>query len=241
MSSAAASIRSGPPRPIVLALAPPVAGASAEADIPCLGMLGGSPLIERLLTTLRGPGLPPALVVAAPEPARQLRSALPGLEVVSAVGGRPGALRAALDATDEPLLLVHDFERALTPESTVTEVLAGLDEQADAVVPVIPMTDSVKAAPAGRSGGLRNIDRSTLAGVQSPRLLRRTVLERALRDAPQAPDEVLGALEIGARVRTVPGSHSGFAVVDRLSLWQAQISLGLARDTSHRYGLARRS
>src|SRR5690625_5674511 len=78
------------------------------------------------------------------------------------------------------------------------------------------MTDSVKAGPAGRSGGLRNIDRSTLAGVQSPRLLRRTVLERALRDAPQAPDEVLGALEIGARVRTVPGSHSGFAVVDRL-------------------------
>ena len=71
--------------------------------------------------------------------------------------------------------------------------------------------------------------------------LLRTVLERALADAPQAPDEVLGALEVGARVRTVHGSHSGFAVVDRLSLWQAQISLGLARDTSHRHGLARRS
>src|SRR5690625_3933025 len=81
--------------------------------------LGGSPLIERLLTTLRGPGLPPALVVAAPEPARQLRSALPGLEVVSAVGGRPGALRAALDATDEPVLLVHDAERALDRKSVV--------------------------------------------------------------------------------------------------------------------------
>src|SRR5699024_8872628 len=108
------SMRSSPPDPVpnrvlsrrVDPFRPP------EADIPCLGMLGGSPLIERLLTTLRGPGLPPALVVAAPEPARQLRSALPGLEVVSAVGGRPGALRAALDATDEPLLLVHDAERA---------------------------------------------------------------------------------------------------------------------------------
>src|SRR5699024_10682809 len=102
-------------------------------------------------------------------------------------------------------------------------------------------TDSGKAAPAGRPRGLRNIDRSTLAGVQRPGLLRRTVLERGLRDAPQARDGVLGALEIGARVRTAAGWHSGFAVVDRLSLWQAQISLGLARDTSHRYGLARRS
>lgn len=52
-------------------------------------------------------------------------------------------------------------------------------------------------------------------------------------------DEIRAALEHGARVRTVHGSHAGFAVLDRLSLWQAQISLGLARDTSHRHGLAR--
>ena len=51
-------------------------------------------------------------------------------------------------------------------------------------------------------------------------------------------DEVREALARGARVRTVHGSHAGFAVLDRLSLWQAQISLGLARDTSHRHGLA---
>lgn len=241
MSSAAPPSHPLHLRPIVLALAPPVAGASPEARIPCLGMLGGQRLIERLLSTLHGLDLPPALVVAAPEPAEQLRAALPGLEVLAATGGRRGALRAALSVTDAPLLLVHDAERAMTPQATVAEVLAGLDEQAGAVVPVISMTDSVKAAHPEGPGGLRNIDRSTLAGVQSPRLLRRSVLERALVQAPRAPDEILGALEIGARVRTVHGSHSGFAVVDRLSLWQAQISLGLARDTSHRYGLARRS
>lgn len=237
MSSAAASAAPGRPRPIVLALAPPVPGVSSHERFPSLGMLGGSRLIERLLTTLRSVGLPPALVVAAPEAAGQLRRVLPSeVGVLGVEGDRRTALAAAAEATQDQLLLIHDAERALTPAATVHEVLSACDEHTDAVVPVIPMTDSVKSA---HPEGLRNIDRSTLTGVQSPRLLRRTVLTRGLDEAPQAPDEVLAALEIGARVRTVHGSHAGFAVVDRLSLWQAQISLGLARDTSHRHGLIR--
>lgn len=237
MSSAAASAPPHRPQPIVLALAPPAPGVSHQERFPSLGMLGGSRLIERLLTTLRGAGLPPALVVAAPEAARQLRELLPSeVGVLEVEGDRRAALAAALEATEGELLLIHDAERALTPPSIVAEVLGAWDRHSDAVVPVIPMTDSVKSA---RPEGLRNIDRSTLTGVQSPRLLRRTMLARALRDAPQAPDEVLASLEIGARVQTVHGSHAGFAVVDRLSLWQAQISLGLARDTSHRHGLLR--
>src|SRR5699024_4130207 len=116
-------------------------------------------------------------------------------------------------------------------------------EDDDAVVPVVAMTDSVKEV---RAEGLRNIDRASLAGLQSPRLMRRGVLESALDDDGRPADaggfdEIRAALDRGARVRTVHGSHSGFAVLDRLSLWQAQISLGLARATSHRQGLTRRS
>jgi 2-C-methyl-D-erythritol 4-phosphate cytidylyltransferase len=153
-----------------------------------------------------------------------------------------------LAATTEDRLLLHDAERALTPPSVVAEVLAGLADGIDAVVPVVGVTDSVKEV---HPEGLRNIDRSTLVALQSPRLLRREVLERCVSapspaDAPRAErpgrfDEVLTALGAGARVATVHGSHSGFAVLDRLSLWQAQISLGLARDTSHRQGFARRA
>lgn len=243
-------------RPVVLALAPAAPGISRGTATPSLELLGGSRLIQRLLGTLQAVGLPAPLVVAAPEAVAQLRRVLgPRVRVLSSPADRRSALTGALAECDEELLLVHDAERALTPASVIAEVLAALRDDVDAVVPVIALTDSVKEV---RPDGLRNIDRNTLAGLQSPRLMRRSLLD-ALLAAPVSAaslplphssaerpergpqfDEMLAALESGARVRTVHGSHSGFAMLDRLSLWQAQISLGLARDTSHRHGLAQR-
>jgi len=247
-----APIRSAAVRPVVLALAPPAAGLSPGLSTPCLERLGGSRLVDRLLSTLQGAGLPTPLVVTSQAAAPQLREALgPAVPVRAVAGDRRAALRAALDGTEEELLLLHDAERALTPLDVVLGVLAGMPDDTEAVVPVVAMTDSVKEV---RPEGLRNIDRTTLTGLQSPRLLRRELLESVLGEdlatAERAEaaggdfggfDEIRAALEHGARVRAVHGSHAGFAVLDRLSLWQAQISLGLARDTSHRHGLARRS
>lgn len=234
-------------QPVVLALAPPAPGLSRGASVPSLERLGGSLLIDRLLSTLHGAGLPAPLVLAGTSAHPALRRALPrSVQVLEAPGGRREALRTALDHTGAELLLLHDAERALTPGEVVREVLGALHEEDDAVVPVIAMTDSVKEV---RADGLRNIDRTTLSGLQSPRLVRRTLLEEVLATEGSGEDladiggfdEIRSALERGAQVRTVHGSHAGFAVQDRLSLWQAQISLGLARDTSHRHGLARRS
>ena len=234
----------GSVRPLVLALAPPAPGIAHDAETPSLELLGGSRLIERLLGTLRALDLPAPVVVARSAAADRLRTVLgPHVQVLAVDGDRREALRAAAGACAEPLLLVHDAERALTPRAVVEEVLGAVRAELDAVVPVVAMTDSVKEV---RPDGLRNVDRSTLAGLQSPRLLRREVLEPVLAGtAAPGPgggfDEILAVLDAGARVGTVQGSHGGFAVVDRLTLWQAQISLGLARDTSHRRGLARRS
>lgn len=235
-------------RPAVLALAPHAPGISLEAETPSLETLGGSRLVERLLGTLHALDLPAPVVVARPAAAGRFRSLLdPRITVLAVDGDRREALRAAVDACTDPLLLVHDAERALTPRTVVAEVLAALHDGLDAVVPVVAMTDSVKEV---RREGLLNVDRSTLAGLQSPRLIRREALEEVLAPAPDSAhrtppdgrfDEVLALLEAGARVGTVHGSHAGFAVLDRLTLWQAQISLGLARDTSHRRGLARRA
>ncbi|PMC75493.1 2-C-methyl-D-erythritol 4-phosphate cytidylyltransferase [Brachybacterium sp. UMB0905] len=225
-------------RPLIPALAPAAAGVAHGREAPCLTLLGGSRLIDRLLHTLEQLGLG-APIVLAPAPAlAALRQALPSAVQVRGVeGDRSAALREGLAATDAPLLLIHDAERALTPRSVIEQVLGALTADVDAVVPVTAVTDSVKAV---RSDGLHNVDRESLATLQSPRLLRRELLEQVLAaPADGGTDEIQLALAHGAQVRTVPGSHAGAAIVDRLSLWQAQISLGLARDTSHRHGLAR--
>lgn len=224
-------------RPVVL-VAP---AAEPSRTVPALQLLGGSRLVDRLLDTLAEVVPVPPLVVAPTDAAATLQGTLPGAAAVIAVDGpRPAQLAAALGASTEETLLVHDAERALTPAAVTAQVLEALTPGVDAVVPAVAMTDSVKLVHAQ---GLRNIDRSTLAGLQSPRLLRRPALEAALasmtEDGPR--DEVLALLALEREVRTVHGSHDGFAVRDRLTLWQAQIALGLARDTSGRQGLARRA
>ena len=235
MRSRSSSVR---PRPIVLALAPPAPGGRPGA-VPATAQLGGASLAQHLLTTLAQCDLPSPLVLTSPQAAPQLRKLLgPSVEVRGCTGTRLQVLAAALVEVTGTWVMILDSERALTPASVINEVLTAADDDVDGVVPTIDMTDSVKLTS---DAGLRNVDRSTLASLQSPRLLRRTVLDDALRSATTGDDEILAALAVGARLRTVHGSHAGFAVVDRLGLWQAQIALGLARDTSHRHGLSRRS
>lgn len=166
---------------------------------------------------------------------------------------RLAAIRTALAGRDAQTVLIHDAERALTPAATVRAVIDVLEADDDAVVPGVEMTDSVKSASARstrRDGaldlsttpdlpttpGLANVERAGLFTLQAPRLLRRELLERVLSPAAAGidGDEVERALALDARVRLVRGSHRGGAVRDQLSLWEAQIALGLARDTSRR-------
>lgn len=247
-ASAAPAVAGTPPAlteilPVVVARATAI-GSGQSSTPPALTRLGGVRVVDRLLTTLAEAGLAAPVVVAEHEAAEQLRRAPDAPYRPSAVLGAPAdrlsQLREAVAGSSAPYVLIHDAERALTPLSVLREVIGAMVGGADAVVPTVAMTDSVKEL---HPQGMRNVDRTTLAGIQSPRLLRRELLDAVLAaDADGtlgAADEILGALALDADIRTVHGSHAGFAVVDRLTLWRAQITLGLARDTSGRDEMTR--
>lgn len=223
-------------------------GDAASASVPGLLPVGGLTLLRRLLLVLdQAAGGIPVLAVTAPSALDAVAQELGarGTAVASPAPTRLGALADGLSALGSAgasgsvdRILVHDAERGLTPPATIAAVLDGgaQDPDAEAVVPGIPVTDSVKARG---PRGLVNVDRSGLTALQCPRLLGRGLLERVVAaarsgDRALGDDEIRAALALGARVRVVPGSHDGGPVVDRLGLWQAQISLGLARDTTPR-------
>nr|WP_052479277.1 2-C-methyl-D-erythritol 4-phosphate cytidylyltransferase [Kibdelosporangium sp. MJ126-NF4]CEL23329.1 2-C-methyl-D-erythritol 4-phosphate cytidylyltransferase [Kibdelosporangium sp. MJ126-NF4]CTQ94491.1 2-C-methyl-D-erythritol 4-phosphate cytidylyltransferase (EC 2.7.7.60) [Kibdelosporangium sp. MJ126-NF4] len=114
-------------------------------------------------------------------------------------------MRAALDRAVEMFPdirfgLIHDVERAATPPEVVEAVVAELERGAQAVVPILPLTDTVKqVAPDGRILGTR--DRAELRVMQSPL---------------GAPIELLRQAEdprnLGVPLTTVPGHPHGLRI-----------------------------
>lgn len=100
------------------------------------------------------------------------------------------------------VLLVHDAARPLTPPALFTAVLAAVLAGADAVVPVLPLPDTVKLVD-GDGVVLGTADRAGLRVVQTPGAFRAIVWD--LHSAPLAQPASLAA-------QTIPGDPLAFPV-----------------------------
>ena len=107
------------------------------------------------------------------------------------VGGasRSASVRAGLAALPESaeFVLVHDAARPFVVSAVVDRLLDALVAGADAVVPALPMVDTVKRV----SGGVvvETLDRAELVTVQTPQAFRADVLRRVHVDLPEATDD----------------------------------------------------
>jgi 2-C-methyl-D-erythritol 4-phosphate cytidylyltransferase len=189
--------------------------------------LAGEPLLVHAVRGLRSaPSLGP-VVVAATDVAL-VRELLAPYDVVVVRGGaeRQDSVRLALAALDPAaeLVLVHDAARCLTPPSVVEDVVACLRGGADAVVPVLPVADTVKQV-AGEQV-VATLDRAVLRAVQTPQGFRRSVLEAAHGSGLPAATDDAGLVEaLGGTVMTVPGSEEAFKVTRPLDLLLAEAVL----------------
>lgn len=139
---------------------------------------------------------------------------------VSVVGGgreRHESVRKGLDALRASIgtVLVHDAARPLTPVEVFERVIATVHEHDEAVVPAVPVADTLKRTGEG-SAVLETVDRSSLVAAQTPQGFPRELLVAAHEtaqarraaapdnDAPTDDAEVVQ--RFGGTVRTVEGS-----------------------------------
>lgn len=136
------------------------------------------------------------------------------------------ALAAALDAVpDIDVVLVHDAARALTPPAVFTTVVDAVRAGQAAVVPVLPLVDTVKHIDTtGRV--LSTVDRSTLRSVQTPQGFTLELLRRAHQTRGEVTDDAGLVEAMGEPVHTVPGDPLAFKVTTAFDLVLAEAVLG---------------
>ena len=183
-------------------------------------------MLEHAVDTLLSSGVIAHVVVAVPAERLAATTALFGDQVTVVEGGaqRSDSVRCALDAAGDPeFVLVHDAARPLTPVDQIQRVVAALQEGLRAVIPVLPVIDTVKAVDAN-GVVLGTPERSGLRAVQTPQGFEVALLRRAYERAgsAQVTDDASLVENIGVPVHTVAGDPLAFKITTPLDLRLAQ-------------------
>ncbi|MGE5830252.1 MAG: 2-C-methyl-D-erythritol 4-phosphate cytidylyltransferase [Micromonosporaceae bacterium] len=195
--------------------------------------LAGTPLLLHALRRLAAAPSVAHLVVAVPPGHRTRVETMVSGEVgvpVSVVDGgatRQESVRRALLRVPigYAVILVHDAARALAPPELVERVAAAVRSGHPAVIPVLPVVDTIKRV--GADGMvLDTVDRSDLRAVQTPQGFRRDVLEAAhAAAAGPATDDAALAERIGVTVHCVPGAEEALKITRPFDLAVAELLL----------------
>ena len=260
MSTSPSSQASAPPESApggaVAVLTAAGSGSRLGAGVPkALVPVGGVSLLRRAAAGLIASGAVSHVVVTAPaEEVDRFRAELAGLPDGSAgaaagrrsgievVAGSPRSrqasvalgLAAALVAVPQAdVVIVHDAARALTPPEVTQRVVAAVRAGHEAVVPALPVTDTVKEVetrPAGEPEPVVGTPRrDRLRAVQTPQGFETSVLVAAHRaGAERAGDEALAASDDAGLVEACGGSVVVVAGDERAMKVTTPMDLALA-------------
>lgn len=191
--------------------------------------LDGRTLIERAVDGLLQSGVVDRVVVAVPADRTDRAKLILGEDATVVAGGVnrgdsvARALAAVADVEEPDFVLVHDAARALTPPELVVRVVEALRAGHSAVVPVLPLTDTIKAVDANGTV-LGTPDRAGLRAVQTPQGFVTELLLRAYQRAGTADftDDASLVEHVGGQVQVVDGDPLAFKITTRLDLLLAQ-------------------
>ncbi|MGB3698959.1 MAG: 2-C-methyl-D-erythritol 4-phosphate cytidylyltransferase [Gordonia sp. (in: high G+C Gram-positive bacteria)] len=186
--------------------------------------ISGVTLLELSAAAARRSGVVDQIVVAVPAELIERAAALvPDAIVVRGGTQRSDSVRAGLAAAaDAELILVHDAARALTPPELFATVVAALRGGARAVVPGVPVADTLKRVDADGIV-LGTPDRGELRAVQTPQGFTADLLHSAHRGGGDATDDAGLVEQMGVPVHVVPGDAMAFKVTTPFDLALARL------------------
>jgi len=193
-------------------------------------------MLERAIAGLRDSGVVDRIVVAVPPSRTEAAKLVFGGDAIVVAGGpdRTQSVRLALAAvSDADLVLVHDAARALTPPSLVERVVRALESGYPAVVPALPVADTIKAVDAN-GAVLGTPDRAGLRAVQTPQGFHIDALRRAYDRAGDGgfTDDASMVEQTGGLVQVVDGDPLAFKITTPLDLILAEAILAGAQEAT---------
>jgi 2-C-methyl-D-erythritol 4-phosphate cytidylyltransferase len=143
------------------------------------------------------------------------------------VGGdtRPASVRAGLAATpaDANVVVVHDAARPLASDQTWQAVIAAVLAGADAAVPCVPVTDTIKQRH--DDGRLVTLAREHLVASQTPQAFLAATLRAAHSTGAETTDDAALVEAMGGRVVVVPGDPANLKLTGPADLAMAEALL----------------
>ena len=220
-------------------------GSRLGCEVPkALVELSGRPLVWWAARGLRAGGVGTIVVTAPAASLDEFRAGVADIGGVEVVAGSDRSRQASValglaalgQRNEGDVVLVHDAARPLTPAQVTARVIDAVRAGAGAVIPVLPVTDTLKSVDA--SGVVTGTPRrADMVAVQTPQGFRWDVLTRAHEaGASLGADEAVAATDdaglveaIGAVVHTVAGDERSLKVTRPLDLSLAQLLAGQER------------
>jgi len=206
--------------------------------------LGGEPLVAHAARALATSAVVDSVVVTAPAGHLAQFDALfdggvvpgTGVPVTVVAGGatRQASVAAGLAAAGPcDLVLVHDAARALAGSDLVRRVVAALRDGRGAVVPALPVADTIKQVAVQDDGAelvVHTPPRAVLRAVQTPQGFTYELLHRAHRagaahadDETRAVSDDAGLVEqLGEDVYLIPGEAAALKITTAADLVTAE-------------------
>lgn len=182
-------------------------------------LLGNERVIDHSLAVSRA-AADHVVVVLAPGQEREGEELVAsGAADVAVTGGseRADSVRSALAVIDEDaaVIVVHDAARPLASGELHQAVVAAVHAGADAVIPAVAVTDTIKQIAHdahGRTVVVETPDRSSLVAVQTPQAFRADVLRDAHAGSAGATDDAALVEAIGGTVIVIEGEPTNIKI-----------------------------